>query len=169
MPKQLSVLERHGQTADDAVVRLHLSMLTFQHRLQASGRRWWQPTADLTRSELQALRVIAEHGECRSKDIAGRLEIGPGVVSRQVAALAEHGMVDRRRDPEDGRAELVRPTPRGREVLAEVRTAYLRRLQERFGDWEPARLEAAAELIDQLAELLTAPADTAHHHLEDHA
>lgn len=172
--QQSAVLDHSTVGVDAAVERLHLSMLTFQQRLQSSGRRWWQATTELTRSELQVLRTVAEHGECRSKDVAARLEVGPGVVSRQLAALSEHGMVDRRRDPDDGRAELVRPTERGHEVLAEVREVYLAQLKERFGSWEPARLDAAADLIDHLAELLTTPVDrpragTAHHHTEDHA
>ena len=49
----------------------------------------------------------------RASDLADRLCADPSTVSRQVAGLVKAGLVERRADPDDGRASILVPTPEG--------------------------------------------------------
>ena len=77
-----------------------------------------------------------------------------GAVGRQLTGLGERGLVERRPDPVDGRAELLALTELGRTTMQERRTAYLERLRCRFAGWDLDRLDAAADLLEELGGLL---------------
>jgi DNA-binding MarR family transcriptional regulator len=144
----------HIGTRDEAVERLFTSMVAFARRFRATGQRWSQPAPDLTPSEVGILQVIADEGGCRAGTVAARLCTSPSVVSRQVVTLADQDLLERRRDPADGRAELLSLTPRGAETLAAMRRAYLSGLGGQLTDWDVDRLRTAADLVDQLTDLL---------------
>lgn len=95
------------------------------------------------------LRLVGE-GECRAAGLALRLGIGNPVLSRHIAELEGQGLVTRRRDPKDGRAQLVAITPRGAsklQLIEEDRSASLKR---HLQDWEE---EEALETIERLNHL----------------
>jgi DNA-binding MarR family transcriptional regulator len=139
---------------DDLIERLFTGVVTVARQVHATGQRWTQSTADLTIAEAAVMRVVAREGSCRSSAVAAQLGVGPSAVSRLLTGLCERGLVERRPDPADGRAELLALTDRGRTTMQERRTAYLERLRCRFAGWDPARLGAAAALLEELGELL---------------
>src|SRR5215210_899108 len=57
----------------------------------------------------------------RVSELAARAQITKQSMAELVAHLERHGYVERVPDPADGRAKLVRATPRGREVFAIAR------------------------------------------------
>lgn len=57
----------------------------------------------------------------RVSDLAQRAQITKQSMAELVAHLERHGYVERVPDPKDGRAKLVRSTPRGEEVYAIAR------------------------------------------------
>ena len=65
------------------------------------------------------LGKVSAHGPLRSGDLADRICADPSTVSRQVAALVKGGFLERRADPDDGRASLLVVTDQGRARLAE--------------------------------------------------
>ncbi|MDA0166907.1 MarR family transcriptional regulator [Solirubrobacter ginsenosidimutans] len=78
-----------------------------------------------------------------------------GMTKQSMAQLVEHlethGYVERVPDPADGRAKLVRVTPRGTEVFAVVREFAAEteaRLRERLGEAKLARLRALLSELD---------------------
>jgi DNA-binding MarR family transcriptional regulator len=77
-----------------------------------------------------------------------------------VDRLADRGLAERRRDPQDARHTLVRLTPRGREVVARVAAGRLARLARVAPDPAAAR-ELAARLRDFLERSLEDPRDLA--------
>lgn len=154
--------------ADAGIERLFGSVVAFSRRLHVTGQRWAGSEAGLTRSEAGLMRVVAE-GECRPGAVAARLCVGPAVISRQLAHLSSAGMVERRTDPADGRAELLSLTPRGTQALRDLRSAHLARLRDRLAGWDEDRLAAAADLVDDLSEALAPPHDTHHETTEDSA
>jgi DNA-binding MarR family transcriptional regulator len=147
---------------DDGIERLFTGMVTLARRMHTTGQRWTQGSSELTTAEAAIMRIVAREGSCRPGAVAAQLGVGPSAVSRQLTALCERGLVERHPDPVDGRAELIGLTDLGRSTMSERRAAYLERLRCRFADWELSRLDAATELLEELALLLaTEPPDPA--------
>lgn len=53
----------------------------------------------------------------RLTDLAARAQLSLAAVSEFVTELEELGYLERRPDPDDGRAKLIVPTPRGRQAF----------------------------------------------------
>ncbi|HET6562018.1 MAG TPA: MarR family winged helix-turn-helix transcriptional regulator, partial [Marmoricola sp.] len=139
---------------DHGMERLFTGMVTLARRMHTTGQRWTEVASDLTTAEAAMMRVVAREGTCRPGSVAAQLGVGPSAVSRQLTGLCERGLVERHPDPADGRAELLGLTDTGRKTMAERRAAYLERLRCRFADWDQSRLDAAADLLEELATLL---------------
>src|ERR1700755_3345303 len=105
---------------DEAVQRLFDALVVLGRSLRARGSDWAYGDPDVTRSDIHPLGVIAQ-GPCRPGQVAEKLCLDRSVISRQVAALVDAGLVDRASDPDDGRAELVSLTDAGRERLRHAR------------------------------------------------
>lgn len=99
------------------------------------------------------LRVIGEHGG-RAVDLADRLGVSAPVLSRHLAELEGLELVQRHRDPEDRRAQLVGLTDRGRQVLEEIEEHRILRLQSYLADWDEERAAAAVATLGQLSDAL---------------
>lgn len=99
------------------------------------------------------LRLIAE-GESRATRVAERLGVGVPVLSRQIAELEEKGLVVRRKDPYDGRAQLVALTPSGADRLRHMERVRSAVFQEYLRDWSEDDAVSAAKALRQLTESL---------------
>jgi DNA-binding MarR family transcriptional regulator len=133
----------------DLAVRLRLAIARTARRLRQEAG------AELSPSQTAALATVDRHGPLTPSELAVREQIQRPTVTRIIARLEERGLVQRTRDPQDGRSSLVALTPAGRELLARGRTrkdAYLsRRLRELDGD-DRATLERAAAILERLLE-----------------
>lgn len=100
-------------------------------------RVWRNAGRQLPDHTTMALLQLVGHlrdGEHRLGEIADRRGVDQSVVSRQIGELQARGLVCRRPDPSDGRAQLVRLTAAGEQLLARaaavkrevVRTAIAR-------------------------------------------
>jgi DNA-binding MarR family transcriptional regulator len=136
-------------TQADLAVRLRLAIARTARRLRQEAG------GELSPSQTTALATIDRHGPLTPSELALRERIQRPTVTRIVARLEEDGLVQRTRDPQDGRSSLVALTPAGRELLARGRTrkdAYLaRRLRELDGE-ERATLQRAAAILERLLE-----------------
>jgi DNA-binding MarR family transcriptional regulator len=127
-----------------------------RHAIARTARRLRQEAGeDLSPSQSAALATIDRHGPLTPSELADRERVKRPTATRVLARLEEAGLVDRARDPQDGRSSLVALTPAGRELLARVRTrkdAYLvRRLRELEAE-ERATLDCAAAILERLLE-----------------
>jgi DNA-binding MarR family transcriptional regulator len=141
---------------DDRIERLFTGMVAVTRQVHATGQRWTQSASDLTTAEAAMMRVVAREKTCRPSAVAAQLGVGPSAVSRPLTGLCERGLLERHPDPADGRAELLALTATGRKTMHERRAAYLERLRCRFAGWDLARLDAAGDLLEELAHLLVA-------------
>ncbi|ONI84733.1 MarR family transcriptional regulator [Saccharothrix sp. ALI-22-I] len=87
---------------------------------------------------------------CHAKELATRAGLDPSTVSRAVAALVANGLVERRADPDDGRASILVVTERGRAELADARDWYDRLLRTALADWNPTEVEALTSALGRL-------------------
>ena len=93
---------------------------------------------------------LATSGPCRARDLAGSVHVDASTVSRQVDQLVRMGLVERRADPDDGRASQLVATEAGRELHARVREARERMLDELLADWDPHDVAELARLLSRL-------------------
>jgi DNA-binding MarR family transcriptional regulator len=74
-------------------------------------------------AEAHALMELARAAPLGQNDLAARLQLVKSTVSRCVGLLEARGWVERRRDPQDGRAVAVWLTDAGRQAAAHLATA----------------------------------------------
>lgn len=102
---------------------------------------------DLQPASYLMLGHVAENGPMRASAVADLFTVDKGAISRQVTHLMELGLVEKSRDPEDGRAWLLTATPDAVQRLrtvAEQRRTYL---AERLDGWEAGDLERFTDLL----------------------
>ena len=98
------------------------------------------------------LRHLHTEGPMRAGALAEVLHSDPSTVSRQVAALVREGLIERRADPQDGRASILVPTPAADVVLADHdhrRTEFFTRL---VSGWDAADVETFAVLLQRFTQ-----------------
>lgn len=123
-------------------------------------RKMRQPLneGELTIAESAALGRLERGGPATSSDLARLDRISPQSMGVTVAALLERGLIERSRDPEDGRRIVLSITEAGRRTVHDKRGARTEQiaaaLRKGFGDDELDQLKAAAALIERLAEKL---------------
>ncbi|WP_214403323.1 MarR family winged helix-turn-helix transcriptional regulator [Pseudonocardia lacus] len=136
--------DRAADQLADAVQALLRSWRALTHRAAEGG-------APSTMAVLELVRLLGED-ERRLSEIAALRGVDQSVVSRQISELQTKGLVCRRPDPADRRASLVRLTPAGQDLLAqlaELRRDWLRGALARLPDTD---VEATARLITAIAE-----------------
>ncbi len=101
------------------------------------------------------LVALAEGGPMRSAALAAAVLSDPSTVSRQIAALVEADLVERRPDPADRRANLLDLTTAGRDALAAHRRARDVHIALVTAAWPVHDRRRIADLIDRLAADLT--------------
>ena len=110
---------------------------------------------DLGPSQTAALATIERHGPLSPSELAKRERIQRPTATRIVRHLEGAGLLERVRDPEDGRASILSVTPEGRQLLRRLRarkTAYLAKRLDGLGPEDRLTLERAAELLEGMLE-----------------
>ncbi|MBR7834432.1 MarR family transcriptional regulator [Actinospica durhamensis] len=106
----------------------------------------------LDRSAISILRQLADCEPVRSGELAARLAVEASHVTRQVQALEKTGYVTRTPDPNDGRAQLIELTARGREAVERVRTAGRHGIRQALADWSAEDLHRLSVLFRRMYE-----------------
>ncbi|MEN3282412.1 MAG: hypothetical protein V7607_3552 [Solirubrobacteraceae bacterium] len=136
-------------TQADLAVRLRLAIARTARRLRQEAGE------ELSPSQTAALATIDRHGPLTPSELATRERIQRPTVTRIVARLEEGGLVQRTRDPQDGRSSLVALTAEGHELLARGRkrkNAYLARRLRELDAEDRAALQRAAAILERLLE-----------------
>lgn len=137
---------------EDAFEVFSASLFRLTRSLRSTSHLWVQLPGNLKRTDITILTVLSDHGACRPGFVADRLNVGASVVSRQLVSLCADGLVVRRKDPDDGRAELITLSPEGEARLVALRTAYVQALREQFTDWDADRAADAAALLHDISD-----------------
>ncbi|MCZ7526355.1 MAG: MarR family transcriptional regulator [Acidimicrobiia bacterium] len=113
----------------------------------------------LERTSYVVLARVHDGESLRLSDLASGLGVDLSTASRQVARLAELGLVARDDDPADRRAAALRVTRRGRDILRRLRAARRERLGELLAGWTARDRAELARLLGSFADILVASAD----------
>ena len=110
---------------------------------------------DLTASQTALLSRLDREGPRSASELAAAERVRPQSVATSLAVLEERGMVERRRDPADGRRQVVSLTPGARTFLDTSRAAgeewLARALAEHLDADERRTVVAAMALLDRVA------------------
>jgi DNA-binding MarR family transcriptional regulator len=123
-------------------------------------RKLRQPAAagELTLAESSALSRLERGGPATSSDLARVERISPQSMGVTVAALLDRGLIERSRDPEDGRRIVLSITEPGLRTVHGKRGARTEQiataLRDGFSAGELGQLMAATALLERLAEKL---------------
>jgi len=96
------------------------------------------------------LAHLVTEGPKRTTALAESVHADPSTVSRQTAALVRHGLLERRPDPEDGRASILAATPDGERVFHEHRTEHCVRMADILAGWPVADVQRLTNLLTRL-------------------
>jgi DNA-binding MarR family transcriptional regulator len=110
---------------------------------------------DLGPSQVAALATIERHGPLSPSELAQMEWIKRPTATRIVRHLEEAGLVERIKDPEDGRGSILSVTTAGRTHLRRLRarkTAYLATRIDKLDPDDRRTLERAAELLEGMLE-----------------
>ncbi|MEH1163964.1 MarR family winged helix-turn-helix transcriptional regulator [Micromonospora sp. CPCC 205539] len=88
---------------------------------------------------------------CHARELVHRTRLDPSTVSRSVAALVAHDLVERRPDPTDRRASFLAVTPAGQAALADIRGWYGEVLERALADWTRDEVRAFSGALDRFA------------------
>ena len=108
-----------------------------------------------TSSQAAALATVLRHGPLSPSELAEIERIKRPTATRIVRHLEEAGLVERVRDPEDGRASILSVTAEGRALLRRLRerkTAYLAKRLAAMDPDDRRTLERAADLLEGMLE-----------------
>ncbi|WP_183092521.1 MarR family winged helix-turn-helix transcriptional regulator [Nocardioides stalactiti] len=123
------------------LMRASASRATFARQAAAAGG------VDLKQPSYDLLRVLIETGPIPMGELARRSQMDVGMATRQVAGLAEEGLVSRSPDPSDRRVTLVEPTAAGRTTTEALRRVRTRHLQSALDGWSAEDLRTLDTLL----------------------
>jgi DNA-binding MarR family transcriptional regulator len=110
---------------------------------------------DLGPSQVAALATIERHGPLSPSELAELERIKRPTATRILRHLEEAGLVERVKDPDDGRGSILSITAAGRTHLRRLRarkTAYLATRLDKLDAEDRRTLERAAELLEGMLE-----------------
>ncbi|HEY0454245.1 MarR family winged helix-turn-helix transcriptional regulator [Actinophytocola sp.] len=129
-----------GHRLAGAMFGLGKQQASLSNRMSKSG---------VDRSTIFLLKALVVHGPSRSSELAAAVHSDPSTVSRQVAAMVRDGLIERRADPEDGRASVLAHTERGLALLEEQRRRLGLALAQVVRQWDPDDVSHFLELLER--------------------
>jgi DNA-binding MarR family transcriptional regulator len=108
----------------------------------------------LSFTTLSVLHTLAGRGPMRLTELTASEQVTQSAITQIVTRLEQDGLVERQRDPSDGRAVLVHITPAGAAIIDGRRAERMARLAELAGRLTPAEREAIAAALPALARLV---------------
>jgi DNA-binding MarR family transcriptional regulator len=139
---------------DDAALGIIETQVAMLMRLGEATRRSTgvQPHRALDRAAYVILRQLQQEGPLNVSVLAAALNLDGSTVTRQVTALQNDALIERRPDPKDGRGTVVAATPLGLEQVEMVRQAR-RKLYgvvlKDYSDQERRELAGALERFNE--------------------
>ena len=105
---------------------------------------------DCSAGSAGVLTLLGRHGDMRMSNLSELLAVDMSVTSRHAAHLAERGWLERSPDPADKRSRILRLTPEGHAMLAELSRRTTELLAERLSDWSDDEVGQLIRLMTRL-------------------
>lgn len=109
---------------------------------------------DLTYNQYKTLLTIAGQPECSLGDLARELEVAMSSASQMVERLVGQGWVHRQQDAGNRRQILLRLTPQGEELVAELQRTSLHGYEKILRQLPDEEQEALVQSFETIARIL---------------
>jgi DNA-binding MarR family transcriptional regulator len=118
------------------------------------NRQWAAVASQLAKlgidkTAMVLLGALTGIGPVRSNALAEAVYSDPSTISRQVAALVRDGLIERRADPDDGRASLLAVTDKGRQLVETRHRQKSCSIARMIAHWPADDREQFAELLER--------------------
>jgi DNA-binding MarR family transcriptional regulator len=134
---------------DAANTQIEQQMTVLLRRVQRIHLSTSDGTIPLERSAYGIMAKLADEGPQRLGALASAFGLDPSTITRQVQALEELGLAERRTDPTDRRASILDLSTSGREVLQRTRAHRRAKLQAALSSWPEADLADFGRLLTE--------------------
>ena len=134
---------------DTANQQIEQQMTVLLRRVQRIHLSTSDGDVNLERSAYGIMCKLADEGPQRLGALATSFGLDPSTITRQVQALEEIGLADRRTDPSDRRASILDLSAEGRDVLERTRSHRRGKLQQALADWSEEDRGEFARLLHQ--------------------
>lgn len=134
---------------NDQTVRMAELVFTLRQKC-ALKDLYFVKTLSISSAEYNCLVQFFKTDSMGVKQLAERLDITPGGVTRIVTSLEEKGLIERRISPEDRRSVDVYLTPKGHEMVADIRQEWLELHGEILNQIEPEYREPVLQAMEKL-------------------
>jgi DNA-binding MarR family transcriptional regulator len=104
------------------------------------------------------LFALFEDDGCMIKDLAARVRLAPSTLSSILNKMGRKGLLERRRDPNDGRAARIKLTPLGRSLEPRCRAVLERLRQTIQAGLSEEEVKSLKVLLTRVIENLRTPA-----------
>jgi len=125
----------------------------------------------ISMTQIHVLRQLEQHGTLSMTRIAEVLDVSLSNATGIIDRMAEHGLVERIRPPDDRRVVLVRPSELGIQALDETEGIKLDRIRSLCTRLDDAQLRGITRALGDLRGAITAEfglgTDTAHASAKD--
>jgi DNA-binding MarR family transcriptional regulator len=133
---------------------LHVVMLVMR-TVAAEMRRSRRPLAPTQMGSL--MRIAA--GPCTMSELARHQAVSLPTMSKSADMLVRRGWIERGADKRDRRQSMVRMTPRGRRVLADIQQRAERHVADTLAPLAPAERAQLIGALRLLTGVLSVPGD----------
>lgn len=113
-------------------------------------------TQELSSTQLAVIARLARDGPATTADLARAESVKPQSMGTAVSALEQMGLIQRKRDPSDGRQVFIALTAKGknmRESVRDTRRTWLEQAIAKLDKKEKEILFAAGDIIKRLVEM----------------
>lgn len=148
-PAALEEQPRHREA------RVWLRMLVCANLIENQLRECLRTGFDTTLARFDVIAQLSRPPlEPTMGELSKRLMLTKGSLTDVIGRMEALGLVQRRRDAEDARVQLVRLTDKGRQLAARTIPSHNQRLSELFDGFQPGDLEQLDELLGRLRVVL---------------
>ena len=150
---QLGITDRKGRTGEEALYNLAACYGMASRRIDQTLKPF-----GLSAVTMNALLIIKHIGGAKGlqqSEIARRMIVSDGNITRLLDRLEKQGWVERRANVGDRRAKCVFVTPSASKLLKEAWPVYLRCVDSIVSLLSPPRVKAAILVLDDLRKKLS--------------
>lgn len=106
-------------------------------------------------THIRVLKGICKNPHSTAHAIAQRMQRDKAQITRVLQELLNEGLIEKRPNPEDGRSQLLHPTPKGLAVMEQLQQAEQETAAIMTRSLTASELELFAELTARMVENLT--------------